>query len=229
MSAKLTIKQWDKKDRPREKLLELGASALSDAELLAILIGSGTKNLSAVDLAKKILSDNNFNLNQLAKKTINELMQYEGIGMAKAITIAAALELSKRRIYQQDDEKIKITSSNDAFKILCPYLCDLTYEVFYLLTLNNKNEVISIHKVAQGGINSLDVDLKVLFKKIILDNATGFVVAHNHPSGQLTYSQEDIKITNDIKNLSQLFNLRFLDHLIIIQNNYFSFADKGLL
>ena len=229
MSAKLTIKQWDKKDRPREKLLELGASALSDAELLAILIGSGTKNMSAVDLAKKILADNNFNLNQLAKKSINELTQYDGIGMAKAITIAAALELSKRRIYEQDDDKIKITSSKDAFKVLCPYLCDLTYEVFYLLTLNNKNEVIFIHKIAQGGINSMNLDLKVLFKKIILDNATGFIVSHNHPSGQLTYSQEDMNITENIKKLSELFNLRFLDHLIIVQNNYFSFADKGLL
>lgn len=224
-----SIKSWSEDDRPREKLLHKGKSALSDAELLAILIGSGNRSESAVDLCKRILKDKDNQLKLLSKMSVEELQKYKGIGEAKAISIVAALELGKR--HSNSDLPIfpKISSSNDAFGVLKSIIGDLAHEEFWAIFLDNSNKVINKHQISKGGITSTVVDIRLIFKKAISCGAVALILAHNHPSGTLKPSQLDIKLTEKIKNAAALMDFRLLDHIIVTEKSYFSFADEQLL
>jgi len=224
-----SIKSWSEDDRPREKLLLKGRAALSDAELIAILIGSGSKNESAVDLCKKILSDKDHQLKLLSKMSIEELMAYKGIGQAKAISIIAALELGKRNGIADMPIYPKITSSIDAYKVLKNTFIDLEHEEFWILMLDNSNKVINKHQISKGGITSTIVDSRLIFKKALLNGAVGIILSHNHPSGTLKPSHVDIKLTEKIKKASEILDIKLLDHIIITDKSYFSFADEQLL
>ena len=228
-SKPLNIKDWNPEDRPREKLLLKGTSALSDAELIAILIGSGTANLSAVEVAKKVLQQGNNNLNELAKLSVKDLMKSKGIGEAKAITIVAALELGRRRKETDPEEKPKISSSKDAFDLLKSELMDLPREEFWVLLLNRAHRVIKKKKVSEGGVSGTVADPKIIYKMALEELASGIIVAHNHPSGNLTASQSDIDLTKKLKEAGRFLEVQLLDHLIIAGQKYFSFADEGLL
>ena len=228
-SKPLNIKDWNPEDRPREKLLLKGTSALSDAELIAILIGSGTANLSAVEVAKKVLQQGNNNLNELAKQSVKDLMKSKGIGEAKAITIVAALELGRRRKETDPEEKPKISSSKDAFDLLKSELMDLPREEFWVLLLNRAHRVIKKKKVSEGGVSGTEADPKIIYKMALEELASGIIVAHNHPSGNLTASQSDIDLTKKLKEAGRFLEVQLLDHLIIAGQKYFSFADEGLL
>lgn len=224
-----TIKEFAKDDRPREKMLEKGRNALSDAELIAILIGSGTRKETAIQLAQRILNTCNNNINHLAKLSIKELCQFKGIGDAKAITIAAALEIGRRRNEQNDDEKPMISSSKAAYALLSPVLSDLPHEEFWILILNRANRVIKKECISKGGINSTLVDARLVFKPAIMNAASGIILAHNHPSGNLKASDEDLKLTVKLKEAGKLFDIQVLDHIIVGENDYLSFADEGYL
>jgi DNA repair protein RadC len=228
-SKPLNIKEWSPEDRPREKLLLKGTSALSDAELIAILLGSGTTTMSAVDLAKKILQGVNYNLHDLARVSVKDLMKVKGIGEAKAITIVAALELGRRRKESDPDEKPRITSSKDAYDILKAHLLDLPHEEFWVLLLNRANRVTKKHQISQGGVAGTIADPKIIFKYALEELASGIIIAHNHPSGNLTASQADIDLTRKLKEGGKLLEIQVLDHLIIAGQKYFSFADEGMI
>ncbi len=228
-SKPLNIKDWNPEDRPREKLLMKGISALSDAELIAILIGSGTANLSAVEVAKKIVQQGNNNINDLAKLSVKDLMKIKGIGEAKAITIVAALELGRRRKETEPEEKPKISSSKDAFEHLKGGLMDLHHEEFWVLLLNRANRVIKKKRISEGGVSGTVADPKIIYKMALEDLASGIVVAHNHPSGNLTPSQSDIDLTKKLKEAGKFLEVQLVDHLIIAGQKYLSFADDGLL
>jgi DNA repair protein RadC len=225
----LNIKNWSPEDRPREKLLLKGTSALSDAELIAILIGSGTANLSAVDVSKKILLHGNNNLNELAKLSIKELMKVKGIGEAKAITIVAALELGRRRKETDTEEKPKIITSKDAFDLLKGDIMDLPHEEFWVLLLNRANRVIKKKRVSEGGVTGTVADPKIIFKMALEELACGIVMAHNHPSSNLTPSQSDRDLTKKMKEAGKFLDVQLFDHIIVAGNKYFSFADEGLV
>jgi DNA repair protein RadC len=225
----LGIKMLAEEDRPREKMLLKGRSALSDAELLAILIGSGTVGESAVLLAQKILKDAGNNLHELGKQSLKELQKHKGIGEAKAITIAAALELGRRRQASDVPEKVKITASNDAYRVIAPFLYDLRHEEFWLIYLNRANMVIGKEQISSGGATGTVADLKLIFKKVIEANAVGFIAVHNHPSGQLTPSEPDKNLTKKMVESGKLLDLPLLDHLIISEKGYYSFGDQGLI
>jgi len=224
-----TIKAWAEEDRPREKLVLKGKNSLSNAELMAILIGSGSKNESAVELSKKILSSTNNNLQELSRLSIEELNKFKGIGPAKAITIIAAIELGKR--YRSTDalHKKKITSSRDAYDILFSYLSDLSYEEFYIILLNRANEVLSVNKVSEGGVSGTAVDAKKIFKIAIDKKASGIILSHNHPSGNLNPSPQDKDLTKKIVSSGKLLDINVLDHIIVGNGKYYSFADDGNL
>lgn len=224
-----SIKNWSEDDRPREKMILKGRSALSDAELLAILIGSGTKNESAVDLCKRILKDTQNNLNDLGKLNLEQLMQYKGIGEAKAITIAAALELGRRRQAADTPEKPKITSSQTAFEVLHPTLADLHHEEFWILLLSQANRVIRKENLSKGGISATVVDPRIAFRKAIENGASSMILCHNHPSGTLQPSESDIQLTKKFKVAGEQLDVKVLDHIIIGEKNYYSFADNGLI
>lgn len=226
---KLGIKSWAEEDRPREKLLLKGRAALSDAELLAILIGSGTKELTAVDVCKSILHQQNQDLNQLAKLSVNDLMKFRGIGEAKAITIVAALELGRRRKNQEREEKVKITHSGVIYDLMKPFLLDLNYEEFWIVLLNRGNIVIKTQQISAGGVSGTVVDPKIIFKHALENVASALVLVHNHPSGQLRPSESDIKITRKLKGAGELLEINVIDHLIFTNEGYFSFADEGLM
>jgi len=228
-SKPLNIKDWSPEDRPREKLLQKGTSALTEAELIAILIGSGTVKASAVELAKKILLLGNNSLNELARLTVKDLMKIKGIGEAKAITIVAALELGRRRKEQDPAEKPKINSSKDAFDLLKGDFMDLPHEEFWVLLLNRANRVINKKRISGGGVSGTVADPKIIFKLALEELASGFIVAHNHPSGNLTASQSDLDLTRKLKESGKLLEIQLLDHLIITNQKYFSFADEGLI
>ncbi len=225
----LTIKSWSPEDRPREKLLLKGKSTLSDAELIAILLSTGTKTMSAVDLAKKVLQHTGNNLHELAKLSVKELMKTKGIGEAKAITIVAALELGRRRKDVEPDEKFKILSSKDVYECLKSDLLDLPHEEFWVLLLNRANRVIKKNQISQGGVAGTVADPKIIFKMALEELASGIILAHNHPSGNLTASQADIDLTKKLKESGNMLEIQVLDHLIIAGQKYFSFADEGLL
>jgi DNA repair protein RadC len=227
MSLKIT--DWAVEDRPREKLYQKGTSSLSDAELLAILIGSGTRARSAVDLGRELLSKVDNNLNSLGKLSINDITKIHGIGNARAITIAAALELGRRRKQAELPETLQIKCSKDVFDLISPALSDLPHEEFWILFLNRSNKVISRMKLSQGGISGTVTDVRIVMKKAIENLASGIIVCHNHPSGNLNPSESDSRITNKIKEAGILLDIQLLDHLIITDKEYYSFADNGLI
>jgi len=227
MSLKIT--DWALEDRPREKLIQKGTSSLSDAELLAILISSGTKDKSAVDLGRELLGNVSNNLNSLGKLTIADLTKIRGIGTARAVTIAAALELGRRRKLADAQEVPQIRSSKDVADIFQPILSDLLHEEFWILFLNRSNKVITQMKLSQGGISGTVTDVRIVMKKAIECLASGIIVCHNHPSGNLNPSESDSKITQKIKEAGSLMDIQLLDHLIISDKDYYSFADNGAL
>ncbi|MFK5891483.1 MAG: DNA repair protein RadC [Flavobacteriaceae bacterium] len=223
------IKSWHEADRPREKLLKKGCFALSDAELIAILIGSGSRNETAVDLAKRILASVDYNLQTLAKLSVEDLMQFKGIGEAKAISIITALELGKRRRLEKALEIKKITSSKSVYELMQPLLGDLKHEEFWVLFLNNANVVLSKQCLSKGGLTGTLVDTRLVFKPALSQLATGIILCHNHPSGTLKPSDSDKQLTQKIKDAGLTLDIKILDHLIITEKAYFSFADEGLI
>lgn len=225
----MSIKFLAEDDRPREKFLLKGKNALSDAELLAIIMGSGNREDSAVDLARKILDSVGNNWHNLSLLQISDLTKFKGVGEAKAISIATALEIGRRRASQEVPDKIQITNSADTYKVLQPHLGDLQTEEFWVVFLNQSNRVLGKSKLSSGGINQSVVDVRILFKNALEHFATGIIIAHNHPSGNLKPSQEDLKITKQIGEGGKILNIQLIDHLIIAQNSYLSFADENLL
>lgn len=225
---RLTIREWAEDDRPREKMLRKGLQSLSDAELLAIMIGSGNRNETAVELSRRIMRECKDNLNELAQLTINDLCKrFKGIGEAKAITIMAALEIGKRRKTSEILERKKITSSLDLFDLFDPQLVDLPHEEFWVGLLNGANKVIEIKRLTQGGSRQTVVDIPMLLKMALEKSAQAVVVAHNHPSGQNRPSHEDDVITRRIKGGCEAIGITLLDHIIIAKGQYYSFADEG--
>jgi DNA repair protein RadC len=223
------INQWAEDDRPREKFLLKGKAALSDSELLAILIGSGTRNESAVQLCQRILAAANNNLNQLGKLSIKQLMEFKGIGEAKAIAIAAALELGRRRRSEEALEWDKITSSKAVFNIMQPIIGELLHEEFWVLFLNNSNKVIHKAQLSKGGIKGTIVDTRIIFKTALEYNAISLILTHNHPSGKLLASDSDKDITRKLQLAGKQMEIMILDHVIITESSYYSFADEGIL
>jgi DNA repair protein RadC len=228
-SKALNIKSWPPQDRPREKLMLKGTTSLSDAELIAILLGSGSKTLSAVDLAKKMLKAVDNSLHELARLSIKDLMKIKGIGEAKAIAIVAALELGRRRKELDAEEKPRISGSKDVFELLKAHLQDIQHEEFWIVLLNRANRVIKKHQISQGGVAGTVADPKIIFKTALEELASGIILAHNHPSGNLTASQADIELTRKLKEAGKLLEIQVLDHLILAGQKYFSFADEGML
>ena len=224
-----SIKSWSVEDRPREKLLIKGKNSLSKAELVAILIGSGNKDESAVDLSKRILASVNFSLHELGKLTVKKLTKFKGIGQAKAITIVSALELSRRRRSERALIKKKIDSSRSVFELIQPIIGELFHEEFWVIYLNSSNKVLMKSFLSKGGITSTSVDLRLILKSALQIGAVGLVLAHNHPSGALRPSGADKNITKKIKQAAEILDIKVVDHLIITENSYFSFADKRLL
>ncbi|HEU0137910.1 MAG TPA: DNA repair protein RadC [Flavobacterium sp.] len=223
------IRNWSEDDRPREKLILKGKSALSDAELLAILIGSGSRNETAVGLSQRILLSAQNNLNVLGKLSTQQLMNFKGIGEAKAITIAAAMELGRRRRAEDALELIKVTSSQTVFQIMQPIIGELQHEEFWVVYMNNSNKVVYKCQLSKGGMTGTVVDVRIAFKLALEHNATGIILCHNHPSGTLTASDADKQITRKIKLAAENLDIKVLDHLIITETSYFSFADEGIL
>ncbi|WP_299115246.1 DNA repair protein RadC [uncultured Winogradskyella sp.] len=232
MSEKPTsfsIKNWSQDDQPREKLRDKGKSTLSDAELVAILIGSGSREESAVDLCKRILASVDNNLNALGKLSLKQLQSFKGIGEAKAITIAAALELGRRRKLEDVVKQEKITSSRDVYDIMQPILGELSHEEFWTLYLNNSNKVIHKQQLSKGGITGTLVDVRLVLKQALEVGATALILCHNHPSGTLNPSEADKNITQKLKTAALSLDIKVLDHLIITEKAYFSFADENIL
>lgn len=223
------IKSWAEQDRPREKMQEKGRHAVTDAELIAILIGSGNKNETAVELSKRILASVGNNLNELGKMNIAELSKFKGIGTAKAISIVAALELGRRRKESEIVKREKITLSKDVFDIMHPLLMDLPHEEFWLLMLNRANMVLKKELLSKGGVSGTVVDTKLIFKAAIENTCSSIIICHNHPSGNLKPSEADIRITKTIKEAGKLLEIPLLDHLIISDSGFYSFADEGMI
>lgn len=221
------IKNWSEDDKPREKLMLKGKDALSDAELLAILIGSGSRNESAVALSQRILADAG-NLNSLGKMSISQLMQFKGIGEAKAITIISALELGKRQRMEDTLKLKKITSSKVVFEIMQPIIGELPHEEFWVIFLDNSNKIISKAQLSKGGITGTVVDIRLILNLALEKRATGLILCHNHPSGNLNPSDADKQITNKIKIGGEIVDVKILDHIIITETKYYSFVDEGI-
>ena len=226
---KLSIKSWAKVDRPREKLILKGKSALSEAELIAILIGSGNRHESAVELSRRILGDVENNLASLSRLSVNDLMQFKGIGEAKAISIVAALELGRRRKESAALNKERISSSRDLVRIFQPLLADLSHEEFWVLFLNRSNKIISRVNISSGGVSGTVVDSKIIFKLAVEHLASSVILCHNHPSGNVQPSEADIMLTKSIRDAGKLLDVVVLDHIIIAEDRHFSFADEGLI
>lgn len=227
--SSFSIKNWNQDDQPREKLRDKGKAALSDAELVAILIGSGSRNESAVALCKRILASVDNNLSELGKLSIKQLMAFKGIGEAKAITIAAALELGRRRRGGEALEKKKITSSASVFELMQPIIGELPHEEFWIVYLNNSNKVIQKNQLSKGGITGTLVDVRLALKTALEVGATGIILTHNHPSGTLKPSEADKQLTFKLKTAAKSLDIKVLDHLIITEKAYFSFADEAML
>ncbi len=228
-TTSFSIKNWSEDDRPREKLLQKGRAALSDAELIAILIGSGNNDESAVDLSKLILAKADNNLNQLGKFTIKKLMEFKGIGEAKAISIVAAMELGRRRRAEEAVQQSKITSSLSVFELMQPVIGELPHEEFWIIFLNNSNKILRKEQLSKGGITGTLVDVRLVLKTALEVGATGLILAHNHPSGALRASEPDKMLTRKLKAGAESLDIKVLDHLIITEKAYFSFADENML
>ncbi|MER3470078.1 MAG: hypothetical protein C4330_01780 [Chitinophagaceae bacterium] len=226
---KYSIKQWAKDDRPREKLLLKGSAALSNSELIAILIATGSSNKSALDLAKDVLRLGKDNLNELGKLSVKELMKIKGIGEAKAITLVAAMELGRRRQALASREKPIVSSSNDVANYLQTLLRDYKHEVFAVLFLNRANKINHFQIISEGGITGTVADPRIILKKALEEDAVSLILCHNHPSGSLKPSRADEELTNKIKEAAKYFDIKVLDHLIVSDDGYFSFADEGIL
>ena len=225
---RLSIREWAEDDRPREKMLHKGVQSLSDAELLAILIGSGSRDESAVELSRRILLASHNNINLLAQLSISDLCKsFKGIGEAKAITIIAALEFGKRRKMSEIHEYKQVKSSEDLLEVFEPYMIDINHEEFWIAILNSANRVLGVYKLTQGGTNQTVVDLPMLLKLSLEKSAHSIAVGHNHPSGQVQPSNEDNNITNRIKEGCKAIGIRLIDHIIVARGKYYSFADEG--
>ena len=227
MTDKLNINQWAEEDRPREKMISLGAEALSSAELLAILIGSGSTKESAVDLMKRILADCNNSLNTLGKMSVNDLCQYNGVGPAKAITILAACELGKRRQMETPEERPDLGTATRIYNHMRPVMQDLDVEEFWVLFLNQQYRLIKKLRIARGGITATAVDIRLIIREAVLCNATQLVVCHNHPSGGIMPSKKDNDLTISIIRACQLMSIRFADHVIVTDGHYYSYREEG--
>lgn len=224
---KLNIKQWAEEDRPREKMVKLGTEALSDAELLAILIGKGSAKEDAVSLMKRILADSKNNLNTLGKMSIHELCLYNGIGEAKAITILAACELGKRRQMESPEERPDLGTATRIYNHMHPIMQDLDVEEFWVLLLNQHYRLIKKVRISHGGITETAVDIRIIMKEAVLANTTILAVCHNHPSGNLKPSRQDDELTKSIKRACELMHIHFLDHVIITDGQYYSYHEQG--
>ncbi|MFA5649290.1 MAG: DNA repair protein RadC [Bacteroidales bacterium] len=225
----LTIKEWAEDDRPREKMIKKGVAALSDAELMAILIGSGTKNETAVSISQRILSSADNNLNELGRFSLKELTRTKGIGTAKGVTIMAALELGRRRKSTEAINRKQITSSRDAIELFQPILADLGHEEFWVLLLNRSNKIIDQVRISEGGFTATIVDVRKIMRTALENQAIGLILCHNHPSGNHNPSDDDIRITNKIKQASSTLDINLLDHIIITNQQCYSFADNSML
>jgi len=228
-TVKSGIKSWSEQDRPREKLSSKGPKALSDAELLAILINTGTKEKSALDLAKELLKSTDNDLNKLGSLSLAQIKKIKGIKEAKAITIAAALELGRRRKSGVSNEKIKISTSRDAYEYLYPLMADLPQETFIIILLNRSLHILKHAEISRGSNTGTVVDVKEIFKIVSEERASSFIVAHNHPSGNRMPSENDISLTDKIGNAAKFFDTKLIDHIIFAGDSYFSFADEGKL
>ena len=228
-STSFSIKNWSQDDQPREKLLYKGKAVLSDSELVAILIGSGNREESAVALSKRILASVDNNLSELGKLSIKQLIEFKGIGEAKAITIAAALELGRRRRSEEALKKKKISSSVSVFELMQPIIGELFHEEFWIIYMNNSNKVIQKNQLSKGGITGTFVDVRLVLKNALEVGATGIILAHNHPSGTLKPSEADKQLTKKLKTAAKSLDIKVLDHLIITEKAYFSFADEGMI
>jgi DNA repair protein RadC len=226
---KNSIKTWSVNDRPREKFIQKGSEALSDSELLAILIRSGTPDRSALVVAQEILSLANDNLSLLAKLQLKDLLTVKGIGHTKAITLMTALELGKRRRLSEAEARADVSSSKDVYDLMKPLVEDLEVEQFWVLYLNNANKVLDKSRISQGGMTATIVDVRVILKKALKLNSTGIILCHNHPSGTLRASEADCKLTEKVKVSSKLMDIQLLDHIIVTDQSYFSFADEGMI
>ena len=224
---KLNINQWAEEDRPREKMMALGAPGLSDAELLAILIGSGNTEESAVDLMKHVLADCNNNLNTLGKMTIYDLMQYNGIGEAKAITILAACELGKRRQMEKPEERPDLGTATKIYNHMHPVLQDCDVEEFWILLMNQNHRLIKKLRISHGGITEVSVDIRIIMREAVLANATILAVCHNHPSGNLRPSEQDNQLTYALQQACNLMRIHLMDHVILTDGAYFSYHETG--
>ncbi len=223
------IKQWAEEDRPREKLLLKGKASLSDAELIAILIASGNNEESAVDLSKRILDFVQNNLIELSKLSVSDLIKFKGIGEAKAISIIAAMELGKRRQKSDTHEKVKITNSKDSYNYIQAYISDLQHEEFFVLFLNSAGRIIHAQTMSSGGVSGTVVDIRMILKVALEKLASSIILSHNHPSGNLQPSQDDIKLTQKLKQAATQMDINVQDHLIVGENSYYSFADEGIM
>jgi DNA repair protein RadC len=223
------MKSWAVEERPREKVMAKGIQYLSDSELLAIILGSGTRNITAVELARKILEIAGNNLHELGRQSVNELLRVKGVGPAKAVSVMAALELGRRRAGLNHVEKIPVKSSETVFRLFHPLLGDLDHEEFWLLMLNRANKVLGRFKVSQGGLSGTVIDTRIILKRALDSLASSIIVCHNHPSGNNQPSDADIKITEKLKKAAEMLEIKLLDHVIIADKSYFSFADEGLI
>lgn len=226
---KLSINQWVEEDRPREKMIQKGAEALTDAELLGILIGSGSTDESAVSLMQRILAACDNNLNQLAKWEVRDFAHFKGMGPAKSITVMAALELGKRRNLQMQAERKHIRSSADIYKLFHPLLCDLPTEEFWVLLLNQASKVIDKVRISRGGIDQTTADVRTILREALIKRATQIALVHNHPSGNLHPSNDDLRLTQAAQRAAATMNIRLIDHLVITDGSYYSFNDEGRL
>lgn len=227
MSEKLNITQWAEEDRPREKMMMHGVSSLSNAELLAILIGSGNTEDSAVELMRKVLAEYHNNLNELGKASVDELCRFKGIGPAKAITILAASELGKRRKEEDIRERLCIVSSRDVYECFYPLMCDLPTEECWLLLLNQASKVIDKVKISAGGLSATAVDVRCVLHEALLKRASAIALCHNHPSGNIRPSREDDRLTEQLRQACQIMNIRLVDHVILTDGCFYSYADEG--
>lgn len=228
-NEKLNINQWAKEDRPREKMMLHGPGALSNAELLAILIGSGNTEDSAVELMRKVLDDCRNSLSELGKRSVDDLCAYKGIGPAKAITILAASELGKRRKDESPSERLRVRCSQDIFLYFHPLMCDLPVEECWVMLLNQASRLIDALRISQGGLASTQVDVRCILREALLKRATALVLCHNHPSGNTRPSTDDDRLTQALSQAAKVMNIRMLDHLIVSDGGYYSYADEGRL